>query len=57
LIELYYGRLTGRYFPFIGEGIMAIDVAKNIAIPMSDANAAYMESNRIQGNWISNLPH
>jgi RHS repeat-associated protein len=51
------GKFAGRWVPFVGWTITAYDFTKYIAIPMSNGNAQYIESNKKSGNWINNLPH
>ncbi len=54
---LSIGRFVGRWTPYIGWGITAYDVTKNVFVPMSTGASLYRESNVRSGSWISNLPH
>ncbi|OIR12067.1 hypothetical protein GALL_63180 [mine drainage metagenome] len=51
------GRFLGRGVPIVGQILLYYDFWKNIALPMGQANAEYMEENRKSGDWIANLPH
>jgi len=53
----FVGRFVGRWVPFVGWALLAKDFTTEVAMPMSNGNAAYEESNRRSGNWIANLPH